>query len=72
MNGQGVFSWPDKKYYKGNYLGDRKEGYGEIFWSDSKYYKGYWKNGFQHGEGEMLENGLVTKGKWENGKFVTS
>lgn len=51
MHGKGIFTWPDKKQYNGEYVDDKKEGYGEFYWPDKKSYKGYWKNGVQNGEG---------------------
>jgi len=40
MNGEGKFSWPDGRRFKGNYLNDAKDGYGEQTWPDGRSYKG--------------------------------
>ena len=45
MNGYGQYIWPDRRFYKGNYLDDKKHGYGEFRWADGKYYKGEWSKG---------------------------
>ena len=32
MEGKGVFFWPDKRKYEGNYVADKKEGFGVFEW----------------------------------------
>jgi MORN repeat len=32
MDGEGVFTWPDGRKYKGGYRDDKKEGYGVFEW----------------------------------------
>jgi hypothetical protein len=32
MDGEGVFSWPDKRKYTGQYKDDKKHGYGLFEW----------------------------------------
>jgi len=34
MDGEGVFDWPDKRRYVGEYKDDKKEGYGHFTWPD--------------------------------------
>ena len=53
MNGRGVYFWDDGRYYEGEYIDDKKQGYGIYVWPDgrSKHikiireYEGYWMNG---------------------------
>ena len=32
MDGEGVFTWPDKRMYTGQYKDDKKHGYGLFEW----------------------------------------
>jgi hypothetical protein len=32
MDGEGVFIWPDKRRYTGEYKDDKKHGYGVFEW----------------------------------------
>ena len=45
MHGTGIFTWPDGRCYKGDYVNDLKEGYGEFYWPSGKIYKGAWTAG---------------------------
>ena len=45
MEGEGVFSWPDGRKYKGAYKDDLKNGFGVFEWPDGKRYEGPWKDG---------------------------
>ena len=69
MSGEGEFTWPDGRKYKGSYKNDKKEGYGEFFWADKRIYKGLWKDGKQNGKG-MIYNPITNKWKvgiWKKG-----
>ena len=55
MHGYGVLTWPDGKFYKGNYQNDKKNGFGEFYWTDGSIYKGLWRDGKQHGKGVLIE-----------------
>ncbi|MCQ2816649.1 MAG: hypothetical protein MJ252_05205 [archaeon] len=73
MDGHGVFTWPDGRKYKGQYVDDKKEGFGSFEWSDGRKYRGMWKNGKQDGEGEFYNASTKTwkKGLWKEGKRVS-
>jgi len=45
MEGTGIFTWMDGRYYEGEYRDDKKEGFGIFKWPDGRCYKGCWKNG---------------------------
>jgi len=45
MHGQGLYKWPDGRWYDGNYVDDKKDGYGVYTYPDGRSYKGQWKNG---------------------------
>ena len=32
MDGEGIFTWPDKRKYTGQYMDDKKHGYGLFEW----------------------------------------
>jgi len=70
MHGKGLFVWPDKKKYEGEYINDKKEGYGIFYWPDCKKYEGYWKDGKQHGFGIFSVNGIKQYGEWNDGKKI--
>ena len=73
MNGEGVFNWPDKRKYTGQYKEDKKHGYGIFEWSDGRKYRGDWKNGKQNGEGELFQPAekIWKKGIWADGKRIS-
>jgi hypothetical protein len=56
MHGHGVFEWPDRRKYKGEYYDDKKSGYGIFKWPDGRKYKGNWLNGKQHGTGIYISS----------------
>lgn len=71
MHGKGVFDWPNKRRYEGNYVQEKKEGYGEFSWPDGKLYKGQWKDGLQHGTGILREANMTERaGIWNMGNFT--
>ena len=39
MEGKGEFTWPDGRYYIGDYVDDKKEGQGVFHWPDGRKYK---------------------------------
>jgi hypothetical protein len=70
MHGKGKFTWPDGKFYEGEYKNDKKDGYGKYFW-EGKSYEGTWLNGKQNGYGSIyINNELILKGFWRYGKVI--
>jgi len=68
IHGNGIYTWPDGKYYNGEYHQDQKQGYGIYRWPDGKQYEGGWLAGKQHGEGKVTNSkGIIKIGIWENG-----
>jgi hypothetical protein len=53
MNGIGVFTWPDGRLYKGNYVDDKKEGWGKFVWQNGRVYEGEWLKGKRYGSGTV-------------------
>ena len=51
MQGFGKTSWPDGRFYEGNYYNDKKHGQGNFQWSNGNRFEGEWKNGKQNGKG---------------------
>lgn len=68
MNGIGLFLWPDKKKYLGQYFNDNKSGLGIFIWPDGREYKGEWEKGKQHGRGIFIFSGISQFGEWIEGK----
>lgn len=79
---KGRIEFPDKAWYKGDFLDNEIHGSGEYHWSDGRSYKGDWKEGKMDGKGETFWlNGRSYKGnyvkdkqeglgvyRWDNGK----
>lgn len=75
MHGEGFFTWPDGRSYKGGYIADKKHGFGTFTWADGKTFEGSWIDGKQHGVGKYTTVGKgkkksVKKGEWQQGKRV--
>ena len=69
MHGFGIITWPDGKFYEGEFKEDKKEGFG-VFYSQRKIYMGMWKNSLLEGDTIIIENRRVKKQYWENGRAV--
>ena len=48
-NGDGEFTWPYDKFWRGNFVRGQREGKGEFKWADGRIYKGEWKTWKQYG-----------------------
>ena len=70
MYGKGLFTWPDGRWYEGDYLDDKKEGFGTFLWPDGRKYEGNWKDGKQHGKGVYIGQDISKEGEWQNGKRI--
>ena len=67
MNGYGRITWPDGKFYEGEFQDDKKVGFG-VFFSPKRIYMGMWVNSLLEGETIIIDNGVVKKQFWENGR----
>ena len=67
MNGYGRIIWPDGKFYEGEFQDDKKVGFG-IFFSPKRIYMGMWVNSLLEGDTIIIDNGVVKKQFWENGR----
>ena len=67
MHGFGIITWPDGKFYEGEFIDDRKEGFG-VYYSKKKIYMGMWKNSLLEGEVIVIDGRKIKKQLWENGK----
>ena len=47
MDGTGKYTWKDGRYYEGEYLNDKKQGFGVFSWPDGRKYEGLWHDGKQ-------------------------
>ena len=71
MHGQGMYQWPDGRFYKGSFEKDKKHGYGIYSFPDKRCYKGEFKNGLQHGQGVFVTpDGKERQGQWFEGKRI--
>jgi hypothetical protein len=67
MNGYGRITWPDGKFYEGEFQDDKKVGFG-VFFSPKRIYMGMWVNSLLEGDTIIIDNGVVKKQFWENGR----
>ena len=70
MEGIGIFIWPDKKKYIGNYVNDMKSGFGIFYSTEGKRFEGFWKEGKQHGKGCIVNNERRTYVEYYEGKNI--
>jgi len=68
MDGKGIFTWPDKKKYIGEYKNDKKWGSGVFIYSNNKIYEGFWYDGKQDGLGVLRSKNSIQIGEWKCGK----
>ena len=69
MHGYGSIIWVDGNYFEGEFFEDKKNGYG-VFYNIDKIYVGMWKNNKLYGNVLIIENGVVKKQFWEDGRAV--
>ena len=70
LNGFGIISLPNKKsWFEGEFIDDKREGFG-VFYSPKKIYVGMWKNSKLEGETIIIQDNIIKKQYWENGKVV--
>ncbi len=70
MNGEGLYKWNDKQYYKGQYKNGIKEGKGEIKYPDGKKFICEFKNGKPNGIGIFVDpKGNEREVEFINGKI---
>ena len=69
MNGYGIITLPKGNWFEGEFVDDKREGFG-VFYSAKKMYIGIWRNSKLDGETIIIENGVIKKSVWENGKLV--
>ncbi len=67
-HGQGSWSHPSGRSYKGDFYEGRITGYGTMNFPGGERYVGYLRNGKAHGEGTMYHpDGRKVSGEWLNG-----
>ena len=63
------FTFENGAVYKGQWRGEKREGYGVQIWVDGAKYEGMWKNDMAHGKGKFWHvDGDIFEGEWENDK----
>lgn len=67
--GFGKFYYPDRRYYEGVFKEDKRHGKGILKWPDGRVYEGEFVADKMHGNGQFVQNGQVSEGIFENGKY---
>jgi hypothetical protein len=78
MHGRGVFVWPDRSKYDGEYVNNLKHGRGKMTWPCGKFYDGMWVNNLKNGTGIFRDSDTVSSktpqkermGNWKDGNLV--
>jgi hypothetical protein len=66
--GKGEYVGKNGVSYKGDYRGDKKDGFGTIFnHNNTIAYKGEFKNGLPHGKGSSFVGGKEIMAIWHEG-----
>ena len=65
-NGIGIYIWPDKSKYEGEWCDNCFNGYGIYYYSDNKVYLGEWEMNEKNGFGVFLTNDAIYIGNYEN------
>jgi len=70
--GEGVFEYPDKGKYQGNWRHDKRHGDGVYWYPNGDIYSGEWRFGTKHGRGTFIhaESNARLVGTYVDGKFV--
>jgi len=68
--GYGVYQWPNRDKYEGNFKNGKANGQGTCYFADGRKYVGNWKNGKRDGQGTFTRSdGRKYVGNWKNDKF---
>ena len=51
--GKGVYVYPNKDKYEGEFKGDKRGGYGVYFFEDGHVYQGEWEDDQEQGQGTL-------------------
>ena len=71
VNGTGTYTYADGEKYIGEYINGLMHGQGTYTWANGAKYIGEYMNGKKNGQGTYTSaDGTITKGLWENDKFV--
>ena len=67
MRWQGKFSWPDGRFYLGDFEDGKKTGYGVLTWENGNQYQGQFENDVRSGVGVFYwRDGTVYRGQFES------
>lgn len=54
MNGAGILTYEDGRYFKGFFADGKKQGKGTMVWTDGRRYEGEWKSDEKDGQGVYM------------------
>ncbi len=67
-NGSGIYVYPEKSRYEGDWKNSKKNGKGKYIYSTGDIYDGSWVDGQMHGYGKYtFHNGSYYEGNFKNG-----
>jgi len=68
--GDGIEYTPDKYYYKGQFLNNKKNGTGTMLFHNGSRYEGQWKDGERSGKGKYQDSlsKYYYEGEWKESK----
>lgn len=78
FTGTAKFSWPDGRWYQGNWAAGKPHGKGELQLSSGEHYVGEFEQGNRQGRGMQTSNAGTYNGTWDNdaahgqGQFAAS
>lgn len=64
-----MITWPDGRFFEGNFLNNKRHGYGRMTWPDGRSYEGEWLEGKEFKKRKTSDHnegvGLLRRGEYE-------
>ena len=70
MDGEGEYTWPDGRHYKGSWRYDARHSEGTMIWTNGRSFNGTFENGTANGFGVIVypHRRKIFEGYFQNGK----